>query len=102
MTASVVPAKHPLRSSLSGEQSQNALDVARCKLILVFLPLDYPFEETSGRKLLAVTHDNRMSAAADGAHSFNRLDLAGLVENDEIEPDRFRRYETSPPRADSS
>ena len=89
-----MPAQHPFGSAARAEHAEDALEVGGCRgLCSVGVLIGHAVEEARGRKLPGVSDDDRLRGAQDGAQGVHRSDLAGLVEDDEIEMDRAGRNE---------
>ena len=83
--APVVPAEHPLGRLLRGEELEDALDVGGVRQALVVLVADDAVEEARRRELLAVADDDGLLPTEERAERVDGLDLARLVEDDEVE-----------------
>ena len=90
-----MPAQHPLRQPARGEQAQDALDVGdgRAFLLVLGVRASHAGEEAGRRQLALVAHDHHLPAARYGPERVHRLDLAGLVHDQQVERHAARREE---------
>ena len=94
VAAAVVPAQHPFGSAGRAEHAKNALEIGgRRGFLRDGVPVGHAVEEACRRELLAVSHDDGLPGAQDGPQCVYGPDLAGFVEDDEIEADRTGRNE---------
>ncbi|MNU89669.1 hypothetical protein D3C71_795150 [compost metagenome] len=90
VAAAVVPLQHALRKSLGRTQRQHAFQVPglRPRLLLIDLLATGQAGEERGRwQLLVIAHHHDLPAARDRAQRIHRLDLAGFVDDQQVELD---------------
>src|ERR1039458_8687812 len=89
MAGSVVPAQPPYRLKQRARDIKNALPYTTLLRALVtsfIVGIDgYALEETGGRKLFRIAHDDDLSPSGERADGVFRLELGGFVHHDEIE-----------------
>ena len=88
VAASVMPLEHALGTILGEEETQDALEVRgdRGVPVLIAVPRgEEGIEEPRGRELAAVAHHHGLGRAENGAEGVHGTNLAGLVEDHEIE-----------------
>ena len=88
MAAAVVPTQHALRHTLGGTFTQDALDITEVRLMLlggVIFDEMATFEEFSWWKLALVSYHYHLISASDGTEGIDRLYLACLVDQEQIE-----------------
>src|SRR6185437_14908790 len=100
MPAAVVPVQHPMRQTLGQAEVENAFRVSGMErelivLVDVFFVAGQLREEAVGRQLPLVADHDHLTASRDGTKRVDRLDLRGLVYDEEVERDRSRLEELS-------
>ena len=82
MAAAVVPQQVGLGHVQSQTVIQDTLQILRFQIVLVY---GVGGEEGGGGHLLGVTHDDRLRAASQNAHSLAGGKLGGLVKYHDVE-----------------
>src|SRR5258708_5316281 len=82
-----MPAEQPRRQSARREQSEDALDVREPRFfLLIVCGASRHLREEGGRgQLVGVANDHDLVASGDGAERVDRLDLASLIHDDQVE-----------------
>ncbi len=93
VAAAVVPAEHGLGQAAGAAEAEDALHVAGLGgvgggfLLGVGEIAGDAGKEAGGRELAAIADDDDLSGAGDRAEGVDRFDLAGFVDNEEVELD---------------
>ena len=98
MSATVMPPEHLLRQTASPAQTQNALNILhlrRLRLIVAVLVIIFdvghqPSKKLRRRQLLRVTNNHNLLTSGDCAQSVHWLNLAGLINHQQIKLDGTR------------
>ena len=95
VAAAVMPAQHELGHAFGQTQAQNAFHICGAGDELLFIVVvklvllaGHAREEARGRQLAVIAHHHQLLAAGHGTQRIHRLDLAGLVNDQQVELDR--------------
>jgi hypothetical protein len=90
VAAAVVPAQHHVRHAAGVREAEDALDLARrdgpvLERLLAPILAGHALEEAGWGHLPVVAHHHHLPGARDRAERVHRLDLAGLVDHEQVE-----------------